>query len=315
MGSYFLFFGGILVATLSSTLAHGLEREFFVNLAGIIASTIFVLALLQFHEPSKILDGVAVGLRILILGSLIWWIYDPISSLENSRFRGVMENANTFGFICALTCYVLLTRRRLTALDGLTLLALFALLFWSGSRASLIFLLLSIIALLFIRERRMGASLTILALIFGAAYLLANGSVLDAEILRPVNTRSDGWGLAGDILSEHPLFGVGVAVGESIPIAGTWASAAAWGGWIAVIGVTIAACFFLISSLRFGGLATGFAVSVLGYAVFESWMLSLSGPTALLVIAIWVALAQFPARLLNVDPAEDIASSDCPGTL
>ncbi|MCC6498506.1 MAG: O-antigen ligase family protein [Propionibacteriaceae bacterium] len=283
---------GNLILLIASTIPHGLTTTFLNRLPSVLVFVLFVDLAIRRYAPNDILRGVTTGLTLVVAGSLISIVVDPSVAIEQGRVRGLLENANTLGFVAG----VLVVASVGVGIRGLSTIVPVALgfsaLLLSGSRGGMLFLGIALLGFAFSRIR---PARWILILGGVAALLLslaAPRGLSNFDLFRGGNSRLGTWEVFLRVLEASPWLGLGIEDGIRLPVAGSWAGALVWGGLLGVVGITVSAVAVLLPRRESDRRARSLMAAALAYSLVESWMLSLSGTTTLIIFLVWIGLSE-----------------------
>ncbi|WP_324650017.1 O-antigen ligase family protein [Georgenia sp. H159] len=280
----------LAVYVLVATAPHGQWPEFALYLAALGLPVILIVSTGGHLAPPDLQRGLFLGLSLTVGGSLVFGLLRPDLGIEGERLRGLLENANSLGFIAFLlgaTAILVPSRwsRPCLALSAIALI-------WTASRASaLALVLVGLFELL--RRKRYGLVGALGAAVVLAAILLTRLDVPGVPLeglLRTTDSRSNSLDAALDDFRSSPLWGIGLG-NESAIIASSPFRALSNGGLLGFLCVALQGVLIFRASLV-NGRATVFAAAALVHSVFEGWLLSPSSPFLLLFAGTWLLIAR-----------------------
>jgi hypothetical protein len=289
---------GYCVYLVAANVFHNDSRRAVFDLLALTSVVLLTYSLLHYYTHSQVLRGVGAALFAVCAVSLFLALVQPGIGLENSRLRGVIENANGLGFIAFTLGAMSLgaTRSKLYAWTGL-LVALSCLVL-SGSRASaLAFMILTVgFALGGVRRAQ---TVALGGAIVAILVWLAQPEILSQTLLfRTTDTRSLGLQVMRQVLDSSFWLGEGPVASDKM-IAGSPFIAGISAGVVGLLALALMYVGMLTNLRWIRPRALVLAVAAIVHSFFESWMLSFSAPMLLTFFVALVALA-------GVDEAESI---------
>lgn len=296
--------GPLATYVVVTTAPHGEWRELVLYLAAVCLPLLLIVATGGHLAVVDLVRGLTLGLWLTVGGSLVYGVVRPDLAIESDRLRGLLENANSLGFIAFVlgAVAILVPTRWSSASLALSVVALV----WTASRASTLALI--VVGLLELVRRKRYGVVAALAVAVGLGALLLSrldlaGSPLDV-LLRTNDSRSGSVDAALADVSSSPLWGIGLN-NETAIIASSPFRALSNGGVLGILCVAVQGVLMLRTSL-----VTPQALIVvtagLVHSMFEGWVLSPSSPFLLVFAAAWLLIAQVtprpPATLSDVDP-------------
>lgn len=273
-----------------ATLPHGQIQDFVAYGIGLLTLAVMIISL-----PRVPLDDLRSGARaallIIMISSLVAGALIPGEALEGGRLRGIFENANSLGFFAflAIAAALFLRGRRFWTItlmaSGVVALVL------TGSRASLLAVLICLAGWVVSRLIWVGWALLITGLAFGDR-AVGWASSLSPELellLRNNNSRDGSVQTALADWSSSPLFGVGLGQ-ESGIIASTPLRALAQGGSLGFAAIVLLWTVLLVMALRSSPSLTWFTLAAIAHSLFEGWMLSPISPLLMVFVVLWWSL-------------------------
>jgi O-antigen ligase len=206
------------------------SMEFLLSIVVVILTgQLLTLVLLNARQFRTLFDIVANVGRLVIVSSAIMWVLGLNLGRGGQRFSAWTDNPNTLGIMLAPTLIILLAgvlqRRRWLTADGSFLAVGLFILFATGSRGSILWVVTSLLALLV--GRRAGG-LSLFVGLFGLAVIVSCwnditttilGLISDDEVFSRAELlggRSEHWELGLWLFEEQPWFGYGF--GMSAPL-------------------------------------------------------------------------------------------------
>jgi len=285
-------FGLFLVA---SELSHGRVLALALGLISFLLVASLIHALLYYYSSAQIVDGAYAAFMLTCVASLIVGQLLPEIGIEQLRLRGVLENANGLGFVAFALGAVSLAARfgRWQSLLGLGVAL--ACLFLTGSRASMLALVIVAIGLAIGKVRRARLWLILGALAMTVAWLWSPGLLVDLPLLRTTDSRSAGFDVIQDALSDSLWIGRGELPTE-VNVAGSPFAAGIQGGVLGLLALVMMymALFRGFASSRPRALTL--VVAGIVHSVFESWILSFSAPMLLVFFVMLVGFVKLDSE-------------------
>lgn len=274
----------------AATLPHGQTEDALSYGLALVLLGVLLYSLPRLPGETLWL-GVSIALLLLLGASLVYGLLEPNLALEGGRLRGLLENANTLGFIAFAATALAVLGNGHKPLRMVMLGVAAASLVWTGSRASLLAVLLVFAFWLLTRNWVAGA----FALLFA---WVVSGPVLNAVaqmnpqiglLLRDNNSRVGSWDTAIADWQTSPTFGVGLAQETSI-IASSQLRALAQGGAVGLLAICVMCVAILLVSLATTRGGAIFAFAAVCHSLFEGWLLSPVAPLLLIFFLGWCAL-------------------------
>lgn len=303
------FLAPIALFLIFATLVHDQLRDFVAYGIGLLVLAVVITSLPRI-PLSSVRSGTRVGLLILASSSLILGIVMPSEGLEGGRLRGIFENANSLGFFAflAVAAALFVDGKRLTTFLLLTTGSIALIL--TGSRASLLAVLICLAGWLIYRLKWAGWALLFTGLIFGDA-VVSWVSSLSPELellLRNNNSRDESLRTALDDWSSSPFFGVGLN-GESDIIASTPLRALAQGGSFGFAAIVLLWASVMILAFRSKPPLRWLSLAAIAHSLFEGWMLSPVSPLLMLFVILWWCVYGDGASASNVSKGKQSDAS------
>jgi hypothetical protein len=279
-----------------ATLLHGQVSAFVPYVLGAVLLVLYARILTRHATGRDLCQGALLALGSTVVSALVVAVFLPGIGVLQGRVRGLTSNPNLLGFYCAAFLAILLLRpagRRFTSMAGLGLGVGGIILVLTGSRASL---LAVVIVVLVVLGRQPDTRLKVLALAGGAGVatvLVAFPSLIannDALILRQGNSRAESLDYALQSLQQHPWSGIGLD-NELVQVASTPLRAITQAGLFGGLAVAVIYLAILVFSIRAGRGTVGFGIAMIVHSLFEGWLLSPVGPLALTFVVVWTAIA------------------------
>lgn len=269
-----------------SALPHGYTADFLLRLFTAATAIVVPIVLIKSYRSFEIRRGLLIGLNLVVTGSLLWGLASPDIAFENDRLRGVLENANLLGFTAFLGIAIVISARHSILGFVLVVVPCSIALFASGSRAALLSLVL-FVALSTLRRTGWARAL-VLALALSAAILfIFLPNFFSSNIIFRLNwSRDNAHEVAMWALDVNPIFGIG-PLDENSGIAGTYYASLISSGLLGTVGLVMGLLLFLIASSKIGSSVLILSFTMLFYAYFESWLLSMVGPIAICFFVAW----------------------------
>lgn len=285
---------GMTIYISGATAQHRRVESFLLVLTGVAAASIFAVTLVTKSLSSEIWTGVRRGLMSIITGSVIFIVLLPGEGILQDRARGYTSNPNLLGFYCAMLIAVLLLspRSRMSMLAWLT--TSFAILVWTGSRASLV--LAAVMGLGYLlTPRPLGTKLAAggvgISLITSFLILPDWTDAPGAGILRTGNSRETSWAYTKQVFSDRPVTGIGLG-NELIEVASTPLRAVVHGGLLGLAGIMVVYMALIYYSAKIGQATLFLATGAVLHSFFEGWFLSPVSPLFLVFVAVYIATAK-----------------------
>ncbi len=287
--------GGLAAYLIAGALIHGQATSFIFYGLGAVLLALTGWALSARVDRRLLEDCVLFVLAVVVGASLAAGFVLPAVGIENGRVRGVLENANSLGFLAFLLAAVAvgsskswITKAACLTLSGAALLA-------SSSRASAV---ATVLFLGLLAARRPGTQRVFVGLValvgIGIGYLWRPDAYADlfGGVLRLNNSRSGSWAEALRVWDEARLFGVGMGNEINI-VASSPLRAFVHAGMIGVLAVLVMWLALLVVAVRGGNATTvSFALAAIVHSVFEGWLLSPVGPLLWLFMLSWVTMSR-----------------------
>lgn len=274
---------------IASKFAHGRDLDLLIGLLSFSLVAYLAHALLHYYSTPQVVGGAYAAFLLMCLLSLVTYQLLPDISIENLRLRGVLENANALGFAAFALGAVSIAAHLVRWQSLLGLGVALSCLVLSGSRASMLALIIVAFGLAIGRIRRARIVVAFSSAAVILAWLLSPAALADLFLFRTTDTRSAGFEIVQHAISESFWTGLG-ELPMATRVAGSPFAAGITGGVLGLIG--LGAMYF--------GLIRGFATSrpralslvVAGivHSLFESWMLSFSAP---MLVTFFVLLVGF----------------------
>lgn len=284
----------------ASALAHGMIADFLIGLVSLVLVLAEVAVLFGYYATPQITNGVYLALLAVCAASLLMYQLAPDVAIEDSRLRGILENANGLGFVAfALGAASLAARRRLMGCI-IGLVVALTCLFLSASRASLLALAVAALVLAVNGSRRARTTLAIGILGLTVLWLVAPGVLATSALFRTDDTRSAGLEVLAQAMSQSLWTGLGELPAGTM-VAGSPVAAGVTGGILGLVGLGL----IYLGLLRGFWLCRPHALALvwagLAHSLFESWMLSFAAPMLLTFSVVLVAFVKLdesgPERL------------------
>lgn len=271
---------GFSIYLIASTLAHGDAQAFVVGLISFLLVASLTSALLYSYSTTQILGGIYTAFSLLCMASLIAQRIAPGIAIENYRLRGVFENANELGFVAFALGAVSLAARIVPWQSILGLGVALTCMVLSGSRASLLALMVVAWGLAIGGVRRAQRTVALLAIAVIIGWLVAPGVVADIPLLRTADTRSHGIEIMHQAMSESFWTGLGDLPTDT-RVAGSPFAAGITGGMWGLVGLGVIYVALIRGCAASRPRAFSLVIAGIVHSVFESWMLSFSAPMLL----------------------------------
>lgn len=288
----FLMIGiGFAIYLTTSTLLHGNLQAFVFGFISFVLVSVLTHTLLYYYPPAQILGGAYAALLLVCVVSVVayrWW---PSVAIEESRLRGVIENANGLGFAAfALGSVSLLGRPgRWQFVIGLGISIV--VLFLTGSRASALVLALLIIGCALGGLKR-AKILTTLALLIGSVtWLVAPNVFAETLLFRTTDSRATVLETMRQTMATSFWTGVGELPSETM-IAGSPFAAGITGGTWGLIGLGLMYLGLLVGFVSSRPRALIFVLAGVVHSGFENWMLSFSAPMLLIFFVVLIGFVK-----------------------
>lgn len=302
LGTVGIGFGTYLVA---STLAHGLTRAFVLGLVSLLLVACLTYVLLHYYSASQIVGGVYAAFLVVCAVSLVAYLILPHIALENSRLRGVMENANGLGFVAFALGAVSVAARRNAWQSLLGLAVGLTCLFLSGSRAGMLALVLVVCGLALSGSHVAQLMVVFGGIVTGVLWLAAPDVLASTLLFRTLDTRSIGFETMQQAMAESYWTGLGELPAETM-IAGSPFAAGITGGFWGLVGLSVM-YFGLVRNLANSRpRALALVVAGIVHSLLESWMLSFSAP---MLLTFFVMLVGFVKLDVEASVSSDLADS------
>lgn len=291
----------LLMFSIWVTAPMGSAEAFMRGVMAVAGFFVFMVSLLHLKGSEGLYDGVVLGLFVVVLSSLLMgWASAPFA-MENERLRGILENANTLGFVASVLIILVGFRRRLSIFSYIALgLGLYTIVF-SGSRGALVLAAVALCCMAIFGSKRARYAITLVFLTVFLSVVLRPDLLRAVPLLRLDNSRSRGFSLAAEVVIDSPWYGLGQEVGAELPIAGVWPAALAWGGIPAVVFLLVAVCSSLVWSFGLGIRSFSMLGAAVLYTAIEGWLLAPMGATTLLIFTAVVVLASRPGEELSLE--------------
>jgi exopolysaccharide production protein ExoQ len=176
--------------------------------------------------PEKVVNLVLWALKIILIFSYLLIFVSPDESFMSGRFRGLFQNPNSTGLICAILLPLSLWRlfEHKNNITLLLFLLMIVSLFLSGSRGSLQAALVSLGYFIYTRQKRYRplvffASLTFILILFWIIETIATAyfrTYIRADSIPELGGRLQIWQVAVSLIKESPIFGHGFGVENKI---------------------------------------------------------------------------------------------------
>lgn len=287
-GIHVLLYGQLIFLS-AALFAHDDYANFAYRTVSLILILLLLYACLSYPDHEALAQGVIIGLSLVCLFALAILILGVPEATENGRLRGSLGNANTLGFLAALLIVMSVVYTKSHLLQSLVFFLSGTVLLLSASRGALLFLTVTLVVLGIERWRIRRRLVKVLILGGGAlfAFLLVNDA---PEILRTDNSRDDSVGLAIQAWKQAPFLGIGRELGVQLPIAGSFSAGLVWGGVVGLAGLILLTIGFLMATLKGWSGTRSLAAGAIIYSLVESWMLSLNGLTAIVLLLCWAVV-------------------------
>lgn len=290
---------GIYLA--ASKLAHG---DVLATLTGLIVFLFVALlahVLLHYYSTYEITAGAHAAFLLICVASLVAQQVAPEVATENSRLRGVLENANGLGFVAFALGSVSLAGRFGPWQSLLGVGVALSCLFLSGSRASMLALVLVGFGFAIGGIRRARWVMTFGTIAAIATWLLSPGAFADVLLLRTSDTRSVGFDVMQEAMSKSFLIGLG-ELPEGTRVAGSVFTAGITGGALGLFGLSVMYICLMWGFTPSRPRAFTLVAAGIIHSLFESWILSFSAP---MLLTFFIMLAGF----VKLDGASHISRS------
>lgn len=285
---------GFSIYLIASKLAHGSLLTFVVGEISFLLVAFLIFGLLYYYSTPQIVGGVHAALTLMCVASLGAWQVLPGIASENFRLRGVFENANALGFAAFALGAVSLAARLVAWQSILGLSLALTCLFLSGSRASVLAFALITAGLAFSKVRRAQGLVAFGAIAVSIVWLVAPGGLADIPLLRGTDTRSYGFEIMQQALSESFWTGLG-GLPMDTNVAGSPFAAGITGGVWGLIGLGTMYFALLRGLVLYRPRTLSLGVAGIVHSVFESWMLSFSAPMLLTFLVVLVGFVRMDA--------------------
>lgn len=278
---------GYVIYMSASTLLHGQAATFLIHA---LATLLLVIAIraLTVDGGEAVARACPWVFGTLVAVSLGMGLLMPGVAFRGDRLRAFMANPNSLGAYAAFAVLVAVVLVRNAATSVLLTVASFAVIWWSGSRASALAAVGGLVILALSGRSRprwllAGAATAAITLV-----VLADVTLLEGALFREANTRDASWGEALRVAGDAPLLGVGAA-GETVEVASSPLRAFVHGGAVGLMGVVLMYAALIAAAFRVRGPLAALTVTGIVHSLAEGWFLSAVSPMLLVYLAVWIA--------------------------
>lgn len=296
--------GGIATFSLLAVSVGFLSLVWSVNVGETAAALLAVISLLLIAR-SALLLGSEVALHTLsivaatvIAASIALAVLNPALAFEQSRLRGVFDNANEFAAFSVLASCLLVGRVKRSHVRIALEVALGVMVVATGSRAALASFIVGLVVYEFGRSGRLTPQrITGILAFFGLLLILGAfaGDLFEAaatsnvRVARLNNSRDDEWRSSLAIIEQMLPWGAGYSALPQNPFS-SYLKVLGEFGWT---GALIMAAFVILA-LKTGAKGPPTLRSLVAAgasnAVFESWLFTAGSGIAVYFWVTWVAL-------------------------
>lgn len=267
---------------------------------GALAISLLVIAPTRVLTRTQFQHSVIMVLMLFLLFSVLVATVFPSVGFQATRMRGLTENANLLGFYILLTVTVSILVEQRKRMILLVLAVTFPSLILTGSRTSVIALLVVMALGVMGRTGYMSAVARFMPLIFVAFLFWGRESPTGvASLLRTDNSRSPSWEEAVWVYRHSPLFGVGLGKGD-VEVASSPLRAFVAGGSVGLAFLIFGCALLLIASWRLGWGSFTLTVGALTHSLGESWLVSLTGPMVQMFVLTWITVSANEIHITSV---------------
>lgn len=296
-----LFVGfGFFTYMIASTFVHDFLDSFMVGLASALLVGCLIRVLWKNYSQQQLILGAYTATLAICLLSIVGLRIAPDIAVENLRLRGLMENANGLGFVALILGAVSIAGRVRLVLSAIGLFSSLACMALSGSRASVLSLIIIALTLAIRGVGRARLAIAITSITVVVAWALIPSSFRTAALLRTTNTRAAGFDMMQQAMSDSFWIGQGKS-SAGLVVAGSPFAAGTTGGMFGLVGLGIMYIGLLRYCARSGPRSFALVIGGILHSMFEAWMLSFSAPMLLVYLVVLVGFMKLDSVEVGPD--------------